>query len=424
MKTNKDKRFLMGIAALLLSFTLVLVGCPMGTVYMIEENQLPVLTGSVTVSGIARVGRTLTANISDSNDNGAITYRWQSSDTEDGGYTDISGAASAQTYTLGAKDADKYIRVVVSRAGYDGTIFSVPVAPFLTWTVFDTAPSDVSTIVYSDNDRFAAVRDAGIIYSKEEGEPWAAGSDVPYYKGICDIASDGNGKVVVVSVEGGTAYSTDGGKTWSEGRHWSIDSSSIFRIAYGGGKFVVVPCLSSALAYSSDGGKTWETNGNIGLSLPIPVLSITYGNGNFVAVNHLGKTAYSPDGKNWTPGGNTGLSSTENTAHVEMTYGNGNFVAVNSKGKAAYSKDGGETWTAVEDTTFGSTDIRDIAYGGGMFVIVGDTGKAAYSEDGGETWTAANLNLEAVNVFGIAYGGGKFVAVGRNGKVAYSNKLE
>jgi hypothetical protein len=37
------------------------------------------------------------------------------------------------------------------------------------------------------------------------------------------------------------------------------------------------------------------------------------------------------------------------------------------------------TWTAVTDSTFGSSEINGIAYGGGKFVAVGEDGKMAYS---------------------------------------------
>ena len=47
-------------------------------------------------------------------------------------------------------------------------------------------------------------------------------------------------------------------------------------------------------------------------------------------------------------------------------------------GTAAYSTDGGVSWTAVSNTTFGTTSILGIAYGGGKFVAVGASGKAAY----------------------------------------------
>jgi hypothetical protein len=55
-------------------------------------------------------------------------------------------------------------------------------------------------------------------------------------------------------------------------------------------------------------------------------------------------------------------------------------VAVGYAGKAAYSEDGIK-WTAVADTTFGSTSIGGITYGGDTFVAVGSHRKIAYSNE-------------------------------------------
>jgi hypothetical protein len=127
----------------------------------------------------------------------------------------------------------------------------------------------------------------------------------------------------------------------------------------------------------------------------------------------------------WTAVTNTTFGSSQAIIRG-IAYGGGKFVAVGSNGKAAYSADG-VTWTAVTNTTFGSSeDIRGIAYGGGKFVAVGaggtgsDGSKMVYSADG-ITWTAvANTAFGSSMIHGIAYGGGKFVAVGQSGKMAYS----
>jgi hypothetical protein len=276
-------------------------------------------------------------------------------------------------------------------------------------------PSSTKRIVYNGNDSFVAGGD-GILYSNDGGKTWKS-TNAPYFTGITAIVSDGNGNFVVADSKGKVVSSNNGGTTWEKSDIKEDESSgTLYSMAYGNGRFVRVHHQYGTTMYSSN-RKNWHPGGNTGLSSY--TIRITYGNGKFVAVDQQGKTAHSPDGETWIVGGDTGLPSIES-----ITYGDGNFVAVNSKGDAAYSKDGGVTWTAVEDTTFGSTGISDIAYGGGMVVIVGG-GQGAYSTDGGITWTATNLNnFGAVNAVGIAYGNGKFVAVGRNGKVAYSNKLE
>ena len=60
-----------------------------------------------------------------------------------------------------------------------------------------------------------------------------------------------------------------------------------------------------------------------------------------------------------------------------LYYGNGKFIAGGSGGKKAYSSDG-ITWTAVADSTFGSSDIYSICYGNGKYIAGGESGKMAY----------------------------------------------
>ena len=91
-----------------------------------------------------------------------------------------------------------------------------------------------------------------------------------------------------------------------------------------------------------------------------------------------------------------------------VAYGGGRWVAVGEKGKIAYS-DNGASWTAVTDSTFGTSEIRAVAYGNGRFVAVGDDGKMAYS-DNGASWTAVSNGGGTWRA--IAYGADKFVAVG------------
>jgi hypothetical protein len=83
------------------------------------------LTGSVSISGNARVGGVLTANTTALGGSGVITYQWQRANLADGSYAPIG--ANSNTYTLVQADVGKYIRVVVSRTGYGGTKTAAPV---------------------------------------------------------------------------------------------------------------------------------------------------------------------------------------------------------------------------------------------------------------------------------------------------------
>lgn len=102
---------------------------------------------------------------------------------------------------------------------------------------------------------------------------------------------------------------------------------------------------------------------------------------------------------------------------LSMKLCNGKMFIVGADGKMAYSSDG-LSWTAVEDTSFDGTIIRDIAYGNGKYVAVGDGGKTAVSEDG-IGWVQQVNTFAGTDIRSVAYGNGNFVAVGAGGKIAY-----
>ena len=80
---------------------------------------IPNVTGTVTISGTARVSETLTASLSGS----GMNYQWTRGDTASGAFTNISGATSS-TYVLTMADLTKYIKVTVTRTGYNGSVTS------------------------------------------------------------------------------------------------------------------------------------------------------------------------------------------------------------------------------------------------------------------------------------------------------------
>ena len=137
--------------------------------------------------------------------------------------------------------------------------------------------------------------------------------------------------------------------------------------------------------------------------------------------------AYSSDGASWT----AVADSTFGTSRIRaIAYGGGRWVAGGGdRGKMVYSDDNGVTWTAVTNSTFDSR-IEAIAYGNNRFVAGGSEGKIAYSENGA-SWTAAGEGVlgtytyygdytEADDIYAIVYGNNRFVAVGEHGKMAYA----
>jgi hypothetical protein len=143
-------------------------------------------------------------------------------------------------------------------------------------------------------------------------------------------------------------------------------------------------------------------------------VSVTYGNGLFVAVARSGtgnRVMTSPDGINWT----IRTSAADNTWRA-ITYGEGLFVAVASTGtdRIMTSPDG-INWTIRTVPTV--YDFRAITYGNGIFVAtnINGSGERIISSVDGITWVNETTAVDNWNWYGIAYGAGLFVAVAKSG---------
>lgn len=80
------------------------------------------VVAGVSISGTAKVGETLTANLTPSA--ATVSYQWQKADSADGSYSNIEGA-TGKTYQLTEAENTKYIKVVVTGKGnYTGTATS------------------------------------------------------------------------------------------------------------------------------------------------------------------------------------------------------------------------------------------------------------------------------------------------------------
>jgi hypothetical protein len=168
------------------------------------------------------------------------------------------------------------------------------------------------------------------------------------------------------------------------------------------------------------------TMGDTTYTLPTVVSPITGGNN---GGNTGGNNGNNTSGT-WTAVADSTFGSTGLYSYIRaIAYGGDKFVAGGGGGNMAYSSDG-VTWTAVPDSTFGTDEIHAIAFSGGKFVAGGSDGKMAYSPDG-VNWTAipngtgaGTSTFDSQYIEAIAYGGAagqeKFVAVGTWGKMAYS----
>jgi len=100
---------------------------------------------------------------------------------------------------------------------------------------------------------------------------------------------------------------------------------------------------------------------------------------------------------------------------VSITYGNGLFVAVANGGtNRVMTSPDGITWTSR--TAAAANDWYGVTYGDGLFVAVSYTGTSrVMTSSDGITWTSKSSADDTLQWYGVAYGNGRFVAVSWSG---------
>jgi len=105
-----------------------------------------------------------------------------------------------------------------------------------------------------------------------------------------------------------------------------------------------------------------------------------------------------------------------------ITYGHGQFVAVN--GSTVMTSVDGVVWNRFNSGTPTSTStqgLQHVVYADGQFVAVGELGAIATSSDGA-TWKS-RISKTSNELSGVAYGNGTFVVVGFAGTILQSGKV-
>jgi len=104
---------------------------------------LPTLTGTVSITGTAQAGQTLTANTNSLGGSGSITYQWKRGTTNIG--------TNSSIYTIQTADTGSTITVTVTRSDNSGSVTSTPtttiILPHLTGTVSITGTARVGQIL-------------------------------------------------------------------------------------------------------------------------------------------------------------------------------------------------------------------------------------------------------------------------------------
>jgi hypothetical protein len=271
------------------------------------------------------------------------------------------------------------------------------------WLPTATSPYYLSRIIYGQGKWIAGQGQpsnfsyfgTGATYASDDLENWS--EVVSNSVGIAGIAS-AKGKFAAARQDGTFSISADG-VTWTNTAPEPL--TFYFRdLKYLNGSFVGVGNYSAS--FSPD-GTVW-TNA---VALSNNLISITYGNGLYVAGGEYRTVWTSTDGVNWTnPAPDIGIYPYSSDVHV--AFGNGTFV-----GAAGYSADiltspDGLNWS-VQQLTNGSYYIyfEDITFGNGRFVAVSPQ-IIATSADGTNWFVSTPTNAPSA----VASGNGKFVAVG------------
>lgn len=122
----------------------------------------PVLTGTVSITGTAQVGQTLTANTSFLNGSGTISYQWMR------GVNNIG--TNSNSYTVQTTDIGSTITITVTRTDNSGSVTSTPTANVinpLTGTVTIIGTAHVGRILTVDTNSLAGT--GNIIYEWRRG---------------------------------------------------------------------------------------------------------------------------------------------------------------------------------------------------------------------------------------------------------------
>jgi hypothetical protein len=204
--------------------------------------------------------------------------------------------------------------------------------------------------------------------------------------------------------------STDFGSSWSQ--RFSAANNGWLSVTYGNGLFVAVSNNGTGnRVMTSPDGITWTSRPS---AADLGWTSVTYGNGLFVAVAVTGsgnRVMTSPDGITWTS-----RTSAADNDWLSVTYGNGLFVAVSitGTGNRVMTSPDGTSWTSR--TSAMDNNWYSVTYGNGLFVAVATSsiGNRVMTSPDGITWTtrtsAANNSWNSVT-----YGEGLFVAVAQSG---------
>ena len=155
----------------------------------VVQKELPVLNGTVSITGTAQVGQTLTANTTALEGSGDISYQWKRNGT--------NIETNSNIHTVKTEDLGSTITVTVTRSGNSGSVTSNPTAavilPALTGTVSITGIAQVGQTLTANT---CSLGGSGVITFQWMRDAVVIGSNSNIYT----VQIDDVGSVITVTV--------------------------------------------------------------------------------------------------------------------------------------------------------------------------------------------------------------------------------
>ena len=293
------------------------------------------------------------------------------------------------------------------------------------------AEASLSSIAYGDG-MFVAVGSHSTILTSPDGITWTKRSaNVP---GIINFYGISYGKGCFVAV--GSLSDLVGFPsgflilTSPDGVNWTAQTSNVpflLSISYGNGLFIAVGYSKIAISFD---GISWSY-----LSRPGYREAITYANGFFLAIDSRTRIYASVDGDTWINRGAVyGIADldgiSDNNNHLSsLSYGNGIYVAVGGwcdmavipmPCRLSASSSDLTKWIDSSRVFYLGNSLRSVTYGLSNFVAVGQ-GTIESSSDG-VTWVT-RLSVRDYALNAVAYNNNTFVAVGDGGLILQSDPV-
>jgi len=287
------------------------------------------------------------------------------------------------------------------------------------WSTRTGMPT-ICKMVYGDG-LYVAIGDSIATYSFDTAN-WT------YAEAYLNSISFGASNYVAVGSAGssgkGQIFSSQDDNSWVNRTPVGVQMPSLYGITYGAGQFVGVGDIGSdgkgSIVRSTD-GVIW-TVGNSGFDQSIN--SITFGDGQFIAISNSGLIITSNDGTNWTQ-----CYSNNNYYLTSVAFVNSQFVAIgtDSAGNGiVLSSSDGETWQLKSDSA--DYNFNSVTYGQEGYIAVGyslpDYTTVIVKSEDLTSWTVVYNNANVSGLTGVSCGDDGFLAVGYGGIILSSSDGE